>query len=253
MSPAFQYRLRRPRRWSASRTTGGPRGAHFRRWSGPTSTAEPKTNAPCGQPGRLRELACCGNGFWPDTRKSIWPSVSLARRWRCRSCLAPTGSDRPGALVGRTGAARAAERAGHPADAQSPHRRIRSRKWPREPSTTTGFSSIRGVTAARPVRRSWTRCSTAPRTPDYRTLVITVDVPVQGNRTGERRTGMGHPPILTPRRIADAAIRPRWWYGLLRHRRMTMRNVTTVRGRGRAPSNRSQSKVSQMRPDLTWQ
>ena len=64
----------------------------------------------------------------------------------------------------------------------------------------------------------------------YRTAVVTVDVPVQGNRIGERRTGMGHPPILTPRRIADAAIRPRWWYGLLRHRRMTMRSITDVRG-----------------------
>ena len=61
----------------------------------------------------------------------------------------------------------------------------------------------------------------------FSTLVVTVDVPVQGNRTGERRTGMGHPPILTPRRVVDAAIRPAWWYGLLRHRRMTMRNVIT--------------------------
>jgi isopentenyl diphosphate isomerase/L-lactate dehydrogenase-like FMN-dependent dehydrogenase len=85
----------------------------------------------------------------------------------------------------------------------------------------------------------------------YRTLVITVDVPVQGNRIGERRSGMGHPPILTPARIADAAVRPRWWYGLLRHQRMTMRSVTAVRGAaGAMESVALQNR--RMRPDLTW-
>lgn len=85
----------------------------------------------------------------------------------------------------------------------------------------------------------------------YQTLVVTVDVPAQGNRTGERRTGMGHPPILTPRRVADAARRPAWWYGLLRHRRMTMRSLTDMRG----PAGAAQSVTLQqrrMRPDLTW-
>ena len=87
----------------------------------------------------------------------------------------------------------------------------------------------------------------------FRTLVVTVDVPVQGNRTGERRTGMGHPPILTPRRVVDAAIRPAWWYGLLRHRRMTMRNVITDTpgAKGAVQSVAIQSR--QIRPDLTWQ
>ncbi|CAN5483174.1 hypothetical protein BH11ACT7_BH11ACT7_36580 [soil metagenome] len=85
----------------------------------------------------------------------------------------------------------------------------------------------------------------------YRTLVVTVDVPVQGNRVGERHTGMGHPPILTPRRIADAAIRPRWWYGLLRYKRMTMRNVTEVRGTGGAVAGVAVQQ-RRMRPDLTW-
>ena len=89
------------------------------------------------------------------------------------------------------------------------------------------------------------------RNAGYRTLVVTVDVPVQGNRTGERRTGMGHPPILTPRRIADAAIRPAWWYGLLRHRRMTMRSLTHTAGaRGAVESVAIQNR--RIRPDLTW-
>jgi L-lactate dehydrogenase (cytochrome)/(S)-mandelate dehydrogenase len=85
----------------------------------------------------------------------------------------------------------------------------------------------------------------------YRTLVITVDVPAQGNRIGERRTGMGHPPILTPARVADAAIRPRWWYGLLRYQRMTMRSVTSVRGAAGAMESVAQQN-RRMRPDLTW-
>ena len=85
----------------------------------------------------------------------------------------------------------------------------------------------------------------------YRTLVVTVDVPVQGNRTGERRSGMGHPPILTPRRVADAARRPRWWYGLLRYQRMTMRNVTGTAGAAGAVEGVA-IQQRQMRPDLTW-
>ena len=85
----------------------------------------------------------------------------------------------------------------------------------------------------------------------YRTLVVTVDVPVQGNRTGERRSGMGHPPILTPRRVADAAIRPSWWYGLLRHRRMTMRSLTSTRGAAGAVESVTVQQ-RRMRPDLTW-
>jgi L-lactate dehydrogenase (cytochrome)/(S)-mandelate dehydrogenase len=85
----------------------------------------------------------------------------------------------------------------------------------------------------------------------YRTLVVTVDVPVQGNRTGERRTGMGHPPILTPRRVIDAAIRPSWWYGLLRHRRMTMRSLTSTRGAAGAVESVTLQQ-RRMRPDLTW-
>lgn len=86
----------------------------------------------------------------------------------------------------------------------------------------------------------------------YRTLVVTVDVPVQGNRARERRTGMGHPPILTPRRVADAAIRPAWWYGLLRHRRMTMANVTGTRGAAGAVESVA-IQQRQIRPDLTWE
>lgn len=59
----------------------------------------------------------------------------------------------------------------------------------------------------------------------YRTLFVTVDVPVTSNREYERRHGMAVPPILTPARILDAAVRPRWWYGFVKHQRVSMRNL----------------------------
>jgi L-lactate dehydrogenase (cytochrome)/(S)-mandelate dehydrogenase len=59
----------------------------------------------------------------------------------------------------------------------------------------------------------------------FTTLVITVDVTTIGNRESEKRTGMASPPVLTPRRLLDGAIRPRWWYAFLRHRRFGIRNL----------------------------
>jgi isopentenyl diphosphate isomerase/L-lactate dehydrogenase-like FMN-dependent dehydrogenase len=53
----------------------------------------------------------------------------------------------------------------------------------------------------------------------YTALFITVDVPVVGNREGERETGMGIPLALTPLRCLDFACHPRWLASLLFHRR----------------------------------
>lgn len=53
----------------------------------------------------------------------------------------------------------------------------------------------------------------------YRALFVTVDVPVRGNREGERETGMGVPLTFTPSNIFDAARRPRWVWELFRHQR----------------------------------
>ena len=64
----------------------------------------------------------------------------------------------------------------------------------------------------------------------YRALFVTVDVPIHGNRESERKRGMGTPPVLTPARIASAAIRPKWWYGFLRYQRMSARNLVDAGG-----------------------
>ena len=68
----------------------------------------------------------------------------------------------------------------------------------------------------------------------FTALFVTVDVPVYGNRLRERRTGMGLPPTLTPRRVLQAALRPRWAYAYLRHRRTTLRNLVPDGTRGTA-------------------
>lgn len=59
----------------------------------------------------------------------------------------------------------------------------------------------------------------------YRTLFVTVDVPVKGNREGERHNGMGIPPALTPRRALNFARHPGWTYNVLRHQRIGGANV----------------------------
>ena len=65
----------------------------------------------------------------------------------------------------------------------------------------------------------------------YRALFVTVDVPVIGNREGERRYGytrtgdMGRMLTLTPREAIDMARHPRWVLDLYRHGRGSMRNL----------------------------
>ncbi|HLN16946.1 MAG TPA: alpha-hydroxy acid oxidase [Acidimicrobiales bacterium] len=85
----------------------------------------------------------------------------------------------------------------------------------------------------------------------YRALVVTVDVPVHGNREGERKRGMGTPPVLTPARIANAAVRPRWWYRFLRHQRMSARNLVD-QGGVRAAVQSVNVQYRFMRPELVW-
>ena len=70
----------------------------------------------------------------------------------------------------------------------------------------------------------------------YRALFVTVDVPVIGNREGERRYGyartgdMGRTLTLTPRQALDIARRPRWLLDLYRHGRGSMRNLLSDGG-----------------------
>jgi L-lactate dehydrogenase (cytochrome) len=53
------------------------------------------------------------------------------------------------------------------------------------------------------------------RNSGFRTLVLTVDLPVGGARLRDMRNGMTIPPNLSWRVIADGARHPRWWYNFL--------------------------------------
>lgn len=96
-----------------------------------------------------------------------------------------------------------------------------------------------------------------------RVMVVTVDVPVRGNREGERRLGLAVPPVLTPRRALDVAAHPRWAYGLLRHQRIAARNLgadqTADQTTARPPSGLAEAVESVdiqtrqlMQPTLDW-
>lgn len=85
----------------------------------------------------------------------------------------------------------------------------------------------------------------------YAGLVVTVDVPVHGNREAERKKGMGVPPTLTPRRILSGALHPRWSYNFLRHQRISGRNLIESGGAKAAVSSMS-VQYRMMRPELNW-
>lgn len=77
------------------------------------------------------------------------------------------------------------------------------------------------------------------RAAGYSVLVVTVDVPVYGNRLREQRVGMALPPTLTPARIASALARPRWCWGYARHRRTSLRNLDPTGGAVRSVAAQS--------------
>jgi L-lactate dehydrogenase (cytochrome)/(S)-mandelate dehydrogenase len=250
MSPAFQYRLRTEQplvcvedyRRAAMRVL--PRMVWAYLDGGAEDERTVRANRDAFTNWALRQRVLAGNA-------TIDASVTVfGERLALPVVLAPTGLAGLAHWSGELGAARAAEQAGT-----------------RLTLSTASSYSIEEVAAGtdadhwcqlnpwgdRAVPGSSFMDTMLDRAHDagYRTAVVTVDVPVQGNRIGERRTGMGHPPILTPRRVADAAIRPHWWYGLLRHRRMTMRSITDIRGAaGAVESVALHSR--QIRPDINW-
>ncbi|HEY8706097.1 MAG TPA: alpha-hydroxy acid oxidase [Gaiellaceae bacterium] len=85
----------------------------------------------------------------------------------------------------------------------------------------------------------------------YHALFVTVDVPTYGLREGEIRRGVGIPPLLTPRRILDGAIRPRWAYGFVRHKRFSLRNLVDEGGMDAAVRS-VQTQAEYIYPDMSW-
>ncbi|MCK9897948.1 alpha-hydroxy acid oxidase [Frankia sp. AgB32] len=85
----------------------------------------------------------------------------------------------------------------------------------------------------------------------YAAMFVTVDVPIHGNRETERKRGMGNPPVLTPARVANAAMRPKWWAAFLRHQRISVRNLVD-NGGARAAVSSLTTQYRMMRPELNW-
>ncbi len=87
----------------------------------------------------------------------------------------------------------------------------------------------------------------------YKALFVTVDVPVRGNREGERETGMGLPLTFTPSNIFDAARRPRWVWELLRHQRAVAIQYAQAGAAGvRAAVIAANEQDRYMQGDLHW-
>ncbi len=59
----------------------------------------------------------------------------------------------------------------------------------------------------------------------FKTLVLTADVPVASRRERQTRSGLTHPPRLTPRLLAQVARRPTWAFGMLRQGMPKMRTL----------------------------
>ena len=124
--------------------------------------------------------------------------------------FAPTGFTRLMHHEGECAVARVAERHGIP-----------------YALSTMGTTSIEDVAAAAHLARRWfqlyvwkdrgagealmMRAGAA----GYEALILTVDVPVAGNRLRDARNGFSIPPTLTVKTVADIATHPAWWANLL--------------------------------------
>jgi L-lactate dehydrogenase (cytochrome) len=63
------------------------------------------------------------------------------------------------------------------------------------------------------------------RTAGFTTLVLTVDVPMASRRERQTRSGLTQPPRLTPRLLAQIAMRPAWAMGIARAGMPRMRTL----------------------------
>jgi L-lactate dehydrogenase (cytochrome) len=151
------------------------------------------------QPGILRDVSSA------DTR-----TVVMGKESALPFGFAPTGFTRMMHSAGERAVVRAAERTGIP-----------------YALSTMGTTSLEDVAAEAPGARKWFQLylwkdrdrsrellENAKRA-GYDTLILTVDVPVAGNRVRDLRNGMVIPPELTLKTLIDASYRPEWWINFL--------------------------------------
>lgn len=124
--------------------------------------------------------------------------------------LAPTGFTRMMHTAGERAVVAAAQRAGIP-----------------YALSTMGTTSIEDVARSGPSARKWFQLYlwkdrelsrelvANAKAAGYEALVVTVDVPVNGNRLRDLRNGMTIPPQLTLKTFLDASYRWEWWLNFL--------------------------------------
>ncbi len=93
------------------------------------------------------------------------------------------------------------------------------------------------------------RCKEA----NYDSLMLTVDIPVAGNRERELRYGFSMPPKLNLAGIAGFAARPGWVYQALTHPKAILANVAHKISEGSSESTSLTEYIaSQFDPSVTW-
>ncbi len=97
---------------------------------------------------------------------------------------------------------------------------------------------------------------TRARAAGFRTLVLTVDVPVASRRERQVRSGLMTPPRLTPRILSQIAIRPAWAMGMAQMGMPRMRLIDSYAGEIKGlPSNSHAGYMLRTSPDwdyLRW-
>jgi len=141
----------------------------------------------------------------PDTRTTV-----LGRASSVPFAFAPTGFTRLMHHEGERAVVRVAERHGIP-----------------YALSTMGTTSVEDVAAAAPDARRWfqlyvwndrsagAELMSRAKAAGFEALMLTVDVPVAGNRLRDARNGFSIPPTLTMKTLADIATHPAWWANLL--------------------------------------
>ncbi|WP_460624472.1 alpha-hydroxy acid oxidase, partial [Kineosporia babensis] len=139
--------------------------------------------------------------------------------------IAPTGFTRLMQTEGETAGASAAAAAGIPFCL-----------------STLGTTSIEGVKAANPNGRNWFQLYVMKQreisyelvkraaASDFDTLFFTVDTPVAGARLRDKRNGFSIPPQITLGTIANASVRPWWWYDFLTTPKLEFASLSSTGG-----------------------
>jgi len=64
----------------------------------------------------------------------------------------------------------------------------------------------------------------------FRTLILTVDLPVLGARLRDSKNGLTIPPTLTTRTFLDGALHPNWWFNFLTTEPLTFATLNEIDG-----------------------